>query len=237
MHIVNADYARRSAEAVLAVNLSDVELTRVSQFAIGWMRAAFEQSRVIADLTAAGKAHLATPNRRMFWEIALRLTWLANIPAAERDGAANAMLARNRSDTAMTDTHMRDMGHETDIDIAEMDAFFLDLPDSDSLKKQAKNLTEAVRGHAEEGLNTAFIYRLWREDSMYTHATGFLAGHYAPAGRGTVETGTPPVIDPDLEAHRLVAMLIVFTSGFLLNDEGVPSELSSACTVAFHGVK
>lgn len=36
LHVVNADYATQSADAVLDVDLSGVPLKRVNQFAIGW---------------------------------------------------------------------------------------------------------------------------------------------------------------------------------------------------------
>src|SRR5690554_5068875 len=108
-HIVNAEHALRSANAVLAVGLSQVPLSHVNQFAVGWMRAAFEQSRIIANLTSSGFGYAAAPNRRAFWEIALRLLWLADKPQEEREAAADTMLQLSRDTEVTTDKHMREM--------------------------------------------------------------------------------------------------------------------------------
>jgi hypothetical protein len=233
-HIVNADWTLRSADAVLSVDLGDVALSHVNQFAIGWMRAAFEQSRVIANLTAAGMGHAAAPNRRAFWELALRLLWLGDMPQPAREEAADTMLAHGRSTETITDKHMREMGLESFIDIAAMEEIVLNASMDKQMQMEAKNLTEAVKA---TDMNGGEIYRLRREDSTWAHATGFLAGYYAPAeDDNTIGIGRPPIIDADLEAHRLAAMFIVFATGFLLMDEGVPSDLATAPTVAFHRV-
>lgn len=103
-YLVNADFALRSADAVLSVDLSEVPLSRVNQFAVGWMRAASEQSRVIAKLTKLGMAHATTPNRRAFWELGLRLLWFAGMAPSEREKAADTMLDQGRFD-GKDDTH------------------------------------------------------------------------------------------------------------------------------------
>ncbi|WP_208739463.1 hypothetical protein [Arthrobacter agilis] len=230
-HLVNAAYVMRSAEAVLNVDLGEVHLTRTNQFVVGWMRAAFEQSIVISKLTTAGLAHTAAPNRRAFWELALRLLWLADMPQAAREQAVDTMLAHGVATEVTTDKHMQDMGVKSSIDVGALRDFALDASTDREVKEQAKNLTEAVR--ATE-LNAGVIYRMWRSDSTWAHATGFLAGQYAPASEDdTISTGTPPVVDENLDLHRLVAMLVVFTVGFLLRDEGVPSDLATAPATAF----
>lgn len=233
-HIVNADYVLRSANAVLGVDLSEVPVSHVNQFAVGWMRAAFEQSRVIANLTVAGLGHAAAPNRRAFWELVLRLLWLGDMPQEQREAATDTMLAHDRATEVTTDKHMREMGLESLIDIAAMEDFFLNASDDKQLKAQAKILTEAAKS---TDMNSGVIYRLWREDSTWSHATGFLAGYYAPAGETTIEEGKPPTIDHDLEAHRLATTFIVFAVGYILTDEGVATELAAAPAVAFHGVR
>lgn len=234
LHALNAEYIRRSANAVLDVDLSTVPLSRVNQFAVGWMRAAFEQSRLIADLTAEGKGYLAAPNRRAFWEIALRLLWLGDMPQSSRAEAVDTMLEGTRATEAMTDKHMREMGLGSSIDLAAMEEIVLKGTSDPKIRTQAKNLTAAAR--ATE-LNSAVIYSLWRDDSTWAHATGPLAGNYAPAGATTVSKGNPPTVDPDLIAHRMVTFFIVFTTSYILTQEGVESELANAPTVAFHKVK
>ncbi|QOI62659.1 hypothetical protein IG195_13995 [Arthrobacter sp. TES] len=231
-YLVNADFALRSADAVLAVDLSEVPLSRVNQFAVGWMRAAFEQSRVIAMLTKGEMGHATAPNRRAFWELAVRLLWFAGIARSEREKAADAMLAHGRSTEKTTHTHMQSMGITSDIDIAAMEEFVLDASNEKAMREQVKNLTEAVMATEQ---NLGVIYRLWREDSTWAHATAFLAGRYAPAdGDVTMGVGKPPHIDRDLEAHRLATMAIVISAGCILADEGVPSGLASAATLAFY---
>ncbi|WP_298255623.1 hypothetical protein [uncultured Arthrobacter sp.] len=231
---MNADVTLRSAKAVLAVDLRGVPLTRTNQFVVGWMRATFQQSIVISELTKAGMAHAAAPNRRAFWELALRLLWLADMPQPDREQAVDTMLAHGVATEVTTDKHMKEMGLESSIDVAAMQHFALDASTDKQAKEQAKNLTDAVRA---TGMNSAVIYRLWRSDSTWAHATGFLAGQYAPASRDdTIDTGNPPVLDENLDLHRLVAMLVVFTVGFLLRDEGVPSDLAGAPAAAFVAV-
>lgn len=53
-YLASAKYTLRTANAVLTVDFGEVPVTRVSQFAVGWLRAAFAQSRIIATLTASG---------------------------------------------------------------------------------------------------------------------------------------------------------------------------------------
>lgn len=233
-HQINAEYVLRSADAVLAVDLSATPLSHVNQFAIGWMRAAFEQSRVIGQLTASGLGYAAAPNRRAFWELVLRLLWLGDLPQSQREGAVDTMLAHGRATETTTDRHMKEMGLESLIDIAAMEEFALTPSDDKELWKQVKYLTEAAKS---TDMNSGVIYRLWREDSTWAHATGFLAGFFAPENGNTVGEGKPPTIDHDLEAHRLATMFIVFATGFILKGEGVSDELSAAPAVAFHSVR
>ena len=151
-YLVNADFALRSADAVLAVDLSEVPLSRVNQFAVGWMRAAFEQSRVIAILTKGDMGHATAPNRRAFWELAVRLLWFAGIARSERERAADTMLAHGRSTEKTTHTHMQSMGIPSDIDIAAMEDFVLDASKEKAISSapQLTLSTIQIRGfHAE----------------------------------------------------------------------------------------
>lgn len=226
----SAGYTLRAAEAVLAVDLANVPVTRVSQFVVGWLRAAFEQSRIIAMLTASGLGHAAAPNRRAFWELTIRLIWLSDVPQPDRASAADTMLDHERKTETKTDEYMRTNGLPSDIDVAEMEAFVLNVT-QDKLRSEATNLTHAVKG-AET--NLWMVYRLWREDSTWTHATGFLAGSYAPTGRDhTMGMGTPPHIDAHLEAHNAAAVLMTATVADLLLDEGATRDLAAAAMLAY----
>lgn len=225
-----AGYTLRAANAVLTVDLAEVPVTRVSQFVVGWLRAAFEQSRIIAMLTASGLGHAAAPNRRAFWEVTIRLLWLRDIPQPDRASAADTMLDHERKTEIKTDEYMRTNGLRSDIDVAEMEAFVLNVT-KDKLRSEATNLTHAVKG---TDTNLWMVYRLWREDSTWTHATGFLAGSYAPAKNDdTMGIGRPPHIDANLEAHNAAAAIMSATVADLLLDEGTPSDRATAPMLAY----
>jgi hypothetical protein len=233
-HIIAADYARRSAEAVLAVDLREVPLSHVNQFAIGWMRAAFEQSRIIANLTTAGYGYAAAPNRRAFWELVIRLLWLGDMPQEQRETAADTMLDQSRATEETTDKHMREMGLDYLVGLGGIEEFEHSPSTDKTLREQAKILTTAAKSTE---INSGVIYKLWREDSTWSHATGYLAGTFAPQDGAMVGTGEPPTIDPDLEAHRLATLSIVVTVGYLLTGEGVDSGLAAAPAAAFLSVR
>jgi len=229
-YLASADYTLRAANAVLAVDLGEVPVSRVSQFAVGWLRATFEQSRIIAILTASGLGHAAAPNRRAFWELTIRLLWLGDMPQSDRASAADTMLDNERKTETKTDEYMRANGLPSDIDVTEMEAFVLNVS-KDKLKSEATNLTHAVKG---AGTNLWMVYRLWRADSTWSHATGFLAGSYAPTNDDdTMGTGEPPHIDLNLEAHKAAAMVITATVGDILMAEGAPSDLAGGPMVAY----
>lgn len=230
-HLASADYTVRAANAVLAIDLSQVPVTRVSQFAVGWLRAAFEQSRIIAMLTASGLGYAAAPNRRAFWELTIRTLWLRDMSPSDRSTAADTMLDLERTNETKTDKYMRENGLPSNIDVAEMEAFILNVSADKLINAGAQSLTGAVRG---TGMNLWAVYRLWREDSTWTHATGFLAGRYAPTNdHGRIGAGEPPHTDPDLEAHKYAAMVLAAAVGDILNAEGATSELATAPLVAY----
>ena len=222
---MNAQYAKQSAERVLAVDLSKVPLSRTNQFIVGWLRACFEQSLVIATLTKANMAPAAAPNRRMFAEIALRLHWLHDLAPVDRAGAIDAMLEQEREQTVKTFQHMRDMGWESTVDFTDMNAFVLNETKNKRIKDQARKFAAAA--HSTDVKN-AGLFRAWREESSYAHATGYLAGAYAPANENRLGTGTPPVVDTDLESHRLVTLFVVTLAHRLLieNDTAEPVAMS-----------
>ena len=103
------------------------------------------------------------------------------------------------------------------------------------MQQQAENLTAAVKA---TDLYLGVIYRLWPEDSTWTHATGFLAGRYAPAeSDDTMGMGKPPSIYQDLEVHPLTTMAIVVSASHILAEEGVASALAGARLTAFYEVR
>lgn len=232
--IANADYARRSAEAVLAVDLGDVPLNRVTQISVGWLRAAFEQSRVIACLTVAGMSSSAAPARRLYAELCIRTHWLHSLPKEDRAGAVDAMLDHERNNTVRTFDHLREMGWDGDVDLTEMNEFVLNVTDNGRVRNQAQKFAAAA--HATDVKNTG-LFRAWREESSYAHASGYLAGAFAPMVNNRLGTGAPPVLDPDLEAHRMVQLFIVIVAYRLLVDEGTSESAATRALDAFLAVR
>jgi hypothetical protein len=234
-HIVNAQAVIRSAEAVLAVDLSDVVLRdRVPQMIVGLCRAAAAQSKVVATLTAAGMAASAAPNRRLFLEAAIRLNWLSDLSREDRRRAADIMLAKDRSDTNATLDYLQKLGREVDFDPTEMNAFELDAPTKGSLQDQARKLDAAVRASSSEPWS---LYAMWREETKYAHPSGALAGQYAPTfDDAHIGFGEPDPMDPNLEAHRLIQHIIVMTTGRLLADEGFFDQVAGRIPTAFLAV-
>lgn len=224
-HVVNGDYALRSAKAMLDLDLHEVALTRVTQFIVGWFRAAFDQSLLISDLTMRGRGAAAAPNRRLFAELAVRLHWLHDLPKKDRPGAVDAALDWERKNQEKTFEHVRQMGWESDVDLTEMREFVLNVTENGEVKNQAEKFAAAA--YATEVKN-AGLYRAWREESSYAHATGFLAGSYAPAENNEwLGSDRPPVADPGLETHRLTQLFVVVMTYSLLRDEGVSEEVAS----------
>lgn len=234
-HIVNAETIARSADAVLGVNLSDLPfMNRTAQVVMGLCRAAFAQSKAIATLAEAGLLSATAPNRRLVAEVALRLHWLEGLSRDERRKAADTMLEKDRTDTEKLVTYLQEAGQEVDFDLAEMSAFKLDAASNGSIHQQTTRLWAAVESSEVKPWS---IYSMWLEETIYAHASGALAGKYAPTHDDVhMSTGTPEPMDPDLEAHPILQMLIVTTTGRILMDEGLPEEFARRVVAAFFSV-
>lgn len=232
--IINAEMLARSADAVLSVDLSDVEFhNRTAQVVVGLCRAAFAQGKVIAALVAIDLVSAAAPNRRLVLEVALRLHWLQGLPIRDRHKAVDTMLAKDRQDTNRLLDYLRDTGHEADFDPTEMDAFELDDVTSGVLHQQATRLNAAI-GSSE--VKPWSIYSMWLSETAFAHASANLAGKYAPTFDDQhLSSGVPDPMDPDLEAHRLLQTHIVVMTGWLLLDEGLPEEFAGRIGTAFFG--
>lgn len=230
--IVNAEFGARSADAVLGVDLSDVRFrSRTDQVVVGLCRAAFAQSKVIAMLAKADMLSAAAPNRRLVLEIALRLHWLQGLSTEERRKAVDTMLAKDRQDTNRLLAYLRDAGHEADFDPTEMDAFELDDDRKGTIHQQSTRLNAAVDANEVKPWS---IYSMWLGETQFSHASGNLAGKYAPTLDNLhMSNGAPDPMDPDLEAHRLLQTHIVMMTGYLLTDEGMPQEFAGRFATAF----
>jgi hypothetical protein len=215
---------------VLAADLSRVPLTRTTQFIVGWLRSVFEQSRAIACLTSAGLAHAAAPNRRSFAEVVVRLQWLNGMPRADRPGALDEMIDHERELTRKAFKAISEMGYDSAVDLADMEALVLQSASDGRVKDQARRFLAAAKSTL--GQSTG-LYYAWREETQYTHATAALAVSYAPDSHGAMGDGVPPVADPELETHRLGTMLALTLAYNLLVDEEVEKEVAMTIINAF----
>lgn len=207
---------------MLALDLSDIPLSRENQFIVGWMRAAYDQSRVIARLTADGLAHAAAPNRRAFSEIAFRLLWLRSLDGKKRAPALDTMIANEkRLTTGFYDT-LKEMGYEHDIDLSEMEKVVAEVIDDKDLFQQIKVVKEA----AKAAPITMGLYSAWREETQYTHATAHLAVAYAPEEPADrLGRDEPPLQHGDLETHHMVCLLVAMLTVDLLKDAGADPDV------------
>ncbi len=143
------------------------------------------------------------------------------------------MLAKDRADTNKMLDYLRDAGHEADFDPTEMDAFELNDAAKGAIHQQATKLRAAADSGEVRPWST---YTMWMGETQFAHASGNLAGKYAPTHDDMhMSSGVPDPMDPDLEAHRLLQAQIVMTTCRLLADEGFPEESASRLSVAFFG--
>lgn len=224
----NADYAIAAARRVLSADLMSIPLTRVTQFVIGWMRAAFDQSLVIATLTKGNLARAASPNRRLFVEVMVRLQWLHTVKQGDRVGAVDAMIDNERELTKTALKHLADMGFESQRDLSDMRDLVLNAADG-TVKNQARQFLAAAK--STDGLSVGPYYA-WREETQNAHASGAMAVAYAPAVEGE---GYPSVADPDLTVHVYVLMALVGLAYRLLVEEGVEPSVAQVVIDAFLG--
>jgi hypothetical protein len=230
--VSDAIFAIETAQRMLALDMSSVPLTRAAQFIVGWLRAAFAQSRAIAILTSANLSSAAAPNRRSFAEIVVRLLWVHDLPGKDRSGAMDAMIDEEKEQTLKFVKHLDDMGVMLEIDLTDMDNLVTESIEDPRIRHQARNFIDAAK--STEG-RSAGLYYSWREETQYTHATGALAAAYAPDVRGELGAGQPPVVDPTLTTHRTATLLVVTLAYGLLVEEGVEQQDATRIVDAFFG--
>lgn len=207
-----------TADRMLALDLSYIPAAYDSQFIIGWMRAAYEQSKVIATLTAQGLAHAAAPNRRAFMEIAFRLLWLRTLDVEKRGPVLEGFIVREKNLTTGFYDTLKEMGYEYEFDLSEMDEVVADMLEDKELRQQVKAVTDA----AKAAPITLGLFSAWREETQYTHATGHLAVAYAPKTENDrVGRDEPPIQHGDLDTHHMVTFLVGTLVADLLKDAGL----------------
>jgi len=219
-----------TAERVLAFDFAGVPVTRVTQFVVGWIRAAFEQSRIIAVLKRTGLAHAGAPNRRSFAEILVRFQWLYAMDATNRLNALDAMIEDEKRLERNFYRNLAEMGYDSDVDLSDVEAVITEAISEKELASQAKSFLAAAK--ATEGAAVG-LYYAWRAETQYMHATAALAAAYAPAGTSGDTRTQPPVIDPDLETHRMATILAISLAYGLLVGEGVAPESAKKLVAAF----
>lgn len=226
-------HALRASDAVLAIDMSDVRIAnRAPQVIVGWCRAAFAQIQAIATLLAAGVGTAHGPNLRLLLESEIRLLWLNSLPVEQRAAAVDELLDHERSNTKRTIEGVRAAGFDVEFDLDEMLEFPLDSTSKGRLFDQAKNFTAAAKAAKVD-----VMYALWRETSGLAHASGRLAGDYAPVkDKSRLGAGEPEPLDPSLETLAETMLLIVSVTAALLVDEGVDKELAGRFLQAYLSV-
>lgn len=219
-----------TGDRMLAVDFSDVLSDRTRQVIIGWMRHAFEQSCVIAQLHLAGMGHAAAPNRRSFFETLGRLLWLEDVDQADRAGTVDAMIADDKKHIVKEVTNLRDLGYESDAKLEEMESLILDVTPVGRIEEEARNFFHALKSTRSA---TAGLYKAWRQATQYTHATALLGAAYAPNQSDRIGSGRPPEPDPELETHIMAMMLVMTMTVRLLDDEGVPKAKTKELVEAY----
>lgn len=208
-----------TADRMLALDLSYIPAAYDSQFIIGWMRAAYEQSKVIATLTSQGLAHAAAPNRRAFVEIAFRLLWLRTLDVEQRGPVLEGFVVREKNLTTGFYDTLKEMGYEHDVDLTAMDEVVAEMLEDKDLRQQVKAVTDA----AKAAPITLGLFTAWREETQYTHATGHLAVAYAPkTDDDRVGRDVPPTQHGDLDTHHMVTLLVGTLVAELLKEAGLP---------------
>ncbi len=218
------EQARRivaTADRMLALDLSYIPAAYDSQFIIGWMRAAYEQSKVIATLTAQGLAHAAAPNRRAFVEIAFRLLWLRTLDVEQRGPVLEGFVVREKNLTTGFYDTLKEMGYEHDVDLSAMDEVVAEILEDRDLRQQVKAVTDAAKAAPV----TLGLFSAWREETQYTHATGHLAVAYAPrTDDDRIGRDVPPSQHGDLDTHHMVTLLVGTLATELLKEAGLPQK-------------
>lgn len=208
-----------TADRMLALDLSYIPAAYDSQFIIGWMRAAYEQSKVIATLTAQGLAHAAAPNRRAFVEIAFRLLWLRTLDVEQRGPVLEGFVVREKNLTTGFYDTLKEMGYEHDIDLSAVDEVVAEMLEDKDLRQQVKAVTDA----AKAAPITLGLFTAWREETQYTHATGHLAVAYAPkTDDDRVGQDVPPTQHGNLDTHHMLTLLVGTLVAELLKEAGLP---------------
>lgn len=225
-------YVINTAKRMLNTELGDVPLTRTNQFIVGWMRAAFAQSLAIATLSAAGAGAMASPNRRSLAEIVVRLQWLRGLRSADRPGSIDQMLEDEKAETRKAFANLEALGYSSPVDLSDLDAVLTNPNVEGRLKDEAKKFMSAARAN---GVQSVGLYYMWREETQYTHATGALAGAYAPGVAKGIGSGAPPTVDQDLASHPYIMMLVLTLAFQLLEDEGVDRAISTKLLDAYFG--
>jgi len=213
---INATQMIEAAKRIGVLDLSDVPETSVAQFAVGWLRAASAQAEAIARLSLSGLDYAAAPNRRSFVEIAGRLQWLHALD--DRSVAPDAMVEIEQKLAKSHVAHINEMGLEMPPDFSGIEAVVTRSTADKKIQVQAKNFTEAAKA-TEQSVG---LYRAWREETQFTHATAALAVSFAPADEGTFGIGKPFVADPMFDTLPMVYLLVLTYAVRILLGEGSP---------------
>lgn len=225
-----------NADRVLAVKLDDLVLPdcRVPQVVVGLCRAAFAQCKVIALLANENLLFETAPNRRLFIESVIRLCWIRSVPVEDRNSAVDSMLSQDRDALKSTLSYLDTNNFHIDFDPTEMFDFPLTDSKKGPLQEQAKKLRQAVNASK---LDIAALYAMWRDTTMYSHASGALAGTYAPTfDQIHLSLGKPEITNSNLKIYVYLQLLAVSITSDLLLSQDVDQDLANRFQFAFFSV-
>ena len=229
---VRACQVTESAKRISVLDFEGAPDSRVCQFAVGWLRAVFVQADALVRLSAAGVDYAGSPNRRSFSEIVLRLQWLHSL--TDRPGAIDAMIQDEQRLGRSHLAHLESMDIEALPDFSDLEEVVTKATSDTRIREQAKSFTAAVKATpSSQGL-----FRAWREETQFTHATGKLAVSYAPTSKGRIGRGRPFVVDNPFESLLTTCLLaLTFVVRMLLEDGAPQYTIDRLFDAYFNGVK
>lgn len=223
---INRHVILRIAEEVATTDVDQIPVTRVTQAALGWMKAALHQAQIIATLASTDLSYGCGPNRRLFVELALRLQWLDSLEPTKRSAAIDAMIDHQIDLDKKGADHIRGMGlADYQPDTEGRDDLVLN-PAQGSLKAQARSFLPAAQSEDGQGFG---LYTAWHSETQYSHATVLLAAAYTPSSGGS---SRPPITDVSLDTHLLAVAHVVVAAHDLLVTEGVSAAKAQALITA-----
>jgi hypothetical protein len=158
--------------------------TRSEQASLGMVRAMVDQAVLVIRAKEIGGESATAPNRRLFFELMLTLSWLRE----DGEVAVDALLRRAQNEGEKLLRDLPELASLQKANLADLAA--LPLGDDKSRDRYAhvKHMAEIVAGG--DGL-----YYTWIQETRFAHASMDLAISHAPLVNGVLGVGKPPILD------------------------------------------